>query len=72
MTRVLERKPIGDLSVADITSEAGVTRSGFYFHFESKYAALEFASAELWSELADVILGGGSGAGPASPRRPSE
>lgn len=54
MTRLLEQKRFGDLSVADITAEAGVTRSGFYFYFESKYAALEFASATLWSELVEV------------------
>lgn len=54
MTRLLEQKRFGELSVADITAEAGVTRSGFYFYFESKYAALGFASAELWSEFVEV------------------
>lgn len=54
MTRLLEHKRFGDLSVADITTEAGVTRSGFYFYFESKYAALGFASAETWSEFVDI------------------
>lgn len=54
MTRLLERKRFGDLSVADITAEAGVTRSGFYFYFESKYAALGFAAAQLWSEFVEV------------------
>ncbi len=54
MTRLLEQKRFGDLSVADITTEAGVTRSGFYFYFESKYAALGLASAALWSEFVEV------------------
>ena len=54
MTRLLEQKRFGDLSVADITAEAGFTRSGFYFYIESKYAALGFASSELWSEFVDV------------------
>lgn len=54
MTRLLERKRFGDLSVADITTEAGVARSGFYFYFESKYAALGSASVEIWSEFVDA------------------
>ncbi|WP_162251558.1 MULTISPECIES: TetR/AcrR family transcriptional regulator [unclassified Nocardioides] len=54
MTRLLERKRFGDLSVADITTEAGVARSGFYFYFESKYAALGSASVDIWSEFVDA------------------
>ena len=33
-------RTIAELSVEDIAAEAGISRSGFYFYFESKYAAL--------------------------------
>lgn len=37
---LLKTKTIADLSVEIIAAEAGISRSGFYFYFESKYAAL--------------------------------
>jgi TetR/AcrR family transcriptional regulator, ethionamide resistance regulator len=46
---LLQTRSIGELSVEDIAAEAGISRSGFYFYFESKYAAL----ADALSDVAD-------------------
>ena len=48
---LLQSRTIGELSVEDIAAEAGISRSGFYFYFESKYAAL----ADALSDVADVM-----------------
>lgn len=37
---LLERDPISEISVQAITRQAGVTRTAFYFYFDSKYSAL--------------------------------
>lgn len=43
--------PVADLSVSAITQHVGITRSSFYFYFDSKYAVL----AEMISEAFDEI-----------------
>lgn len=48
---LLQSRTIGDLSVEDIAAEAGISRSGFYFYFESKYAAL----GDALSDVADAM-----------------
>lgn len=48
---LLADTPIADLSIAQITAEAGLTRSGFYFYFDTKYSALAAALAEVFDEL---------------------
>lgn len=40
LRELLERNPISEVSVQAITRQAGVTRTAFYFYFESKYSAL--------------------------------
>ena len=35
LARLVADRPIGELTVGEITAEAGVTRSGFYFYFDS-------------------------------------
>lgn len=37
---LLEQDPISEISVQAITRQAGVTRTAFYFYFDSKYSAL--------------------------------
>lgn len=37
---LLDQNPISEVSVQAITRQAGVTRTAFYFYFESKYSAL--------------------------------
>lgn len=55
LTELLATRPIGDLTVGEIATAAGVRRSGYYFYFESKYTALAVVTAEIWSELMDYV-----------------
>lgn len=51
---LLEEKPFAELSVSTISDRAGVARSGFYFYFDSKYAALAQILAEAAHELEEL------------------
>ncbi|MFI6309811.1 TetR/AcrR family transcriptional regulator [Nocardia fusca] len=51
LARLLPNRPIGELTVGEITTEAGVARSGFYVHFETKYTALAVLTSEIWNDL---------------------
>lgn len=53
LAALLTARPIGDLTVGEIATEAGVRRSGYYFYFESKYTALAVMTSEIWTELMD-------------------
>lgn len=53
LTALLATRPIGELTVAEIATEAAVRRSGFYFYYESKYAALAVLTSDIWTELMD-------------------
>jgi AcrR family transcriptional regulator len=48
---LLTEVPFAELSIARITEAARITRSGFYFYFDSKYAALAAALDDVWDEL---------------------
>jgi AcrR family transcriptional regulator len=47
--RLLETRPLDEIPVDELTSGAGVSRSTFYFHFESREAVL-YALAERITE----------------------
>ncbi|TWP52274.1 TetR/AcrR family transcriptional regulator [Lentzea tibetensis] len=47
--RLLETKPLDEIAVDELTSGAGISRSTFYFHFESREAVL-YALSERVSE----------------------
>jgi AcrR family transcriptional regulator len=49
---LLRDQSIAALSVEDVADAAGIARSGFYFYFESKYAALGALLAGVWDEMA--------------------
>jgi TetR/AcrR family transcriptional regulator, ethionamide resistance regulator len=49
---LLRDRSIAALSVEDVAEAAGIARSGFYFYFESKYAALGALLAGVWDEMA--------------------
>lgn len=51
--RLLGQVDIAELTVGRITKEAGITRSGFYFYFDSKYTALAVALDDAWQDLAE-------------------
>ncbi|MCH9731196.1 MAG: TetR/AcrR family transcriptional regulator [Actinomycetia bacterium] len=53
LVTLLATRSLGELTVGDIATHAGVRRSGFYFYFESKYSALAVATSEIWTELMD-------------------
>lgn len=53
LARLLATRPIGELTVGEIATDAGVRRSGYYFYFESKYTALAVLTSDIWSELMD-------------------
>ena len=58
---LLREGSIAELSVESIAARAGISRSGFYFYFESKYAALADALTTVWEEMAqaaDDFFGG--------------
>lgn len=54
LEELLVERPIADVSVETIASQAGIARSGFYFYFESKYAALGAALARAFEEFAQA------------------
>ncbi len=56
LAALLSERPLASIGVRDITEAAGVTRSGFYFYFPTKEAAV----AELLGELFDEIMSGAS------------
>lgn len=58
---LLAERPISALAVDHIAARAGISRSGFYFYFESKYAALSAALGDVWEEMmlaADAFFAG--------------
>jgi TetR/AcrR family transcriptional regulator, ethionamide resistance regulator len=49
--QLLQERSIAELSVEDIAAAAGISRSGFYFYFESKYAALGDALSDIADDM---------------------
>jgi len=49
--RLLTEMPFAELSIGRITESANITRSGFYFYFDSKYEVLAVAFGDLWAEM---------------------
>src|SRR5262249_34316475 len=54
---LLEERSFADLSVSAITERAGLTRSGFYFYFDSKYAVLAVILADALEQLDELTHG---------------
>ena len=51
---LLKERSFEELSVSSISERAGITRSGFYFYFESKYDVLAVIFDEVTHELAEL------------------
>jgi AcrR family transcriptional regulator len=51
---LLREQSLDDINVAEISRRAGVTRSGFYFYFESKALAVMALMQELYDAAADA------------------
>jgi AcrR family transcriptional regulator len=52
--QLLRKRSIAELSVEDIALSAGISRSGFYFYFESKYAALSETLTDVFEEIIEA------------------
>jgi AcrR family transcriptional regulator len=52
--QLLRERSITELSVEDIALSAGISRSGFYFYFESKYAALSETLTDVFEEIIEA------------------
>jgi AcrR family transcriptional regulator len=55
--------PLAEVSIADISRQAGVTRSAFYFYFENKAAAVAALMDEMYENAfaaADPVVAGGT------------
>ncbi len=62
LSQHLQESSLDSINIADISRSAGVTRSAFYFYFESKAVAVAALSEEMYEEsLAAAHLLGGDG-----------
>ena len=57
LERLLADRSIAEVGVEDIASGAGVSRSAFYFYFESKHAALAAAVGQLRERIFEAAAG---------------
>ncbi|RHW28786.1 TetR/AcrR family transcriptional regulator [Nocardioides immobilis] len=51
---LLREQTLEEVNVAEVSRRAGVTRSAFYFYFESKAAAVMALMAELYDDASDA------------------
>ncbi|MFC5727721.1 MULTISPECIES: TetR/AcrR family transcriptional regulator [Nocardioides] len=68
LDELLREQSLEEVNVAEVSRRAGVTRSAFYFYFESKAMAVMALMAELYddaSEAADLLV---KAEGEAEPR----
>lgn len=53
---LLEKKPWAKISIKDICTEAMVSRSTFYAHFEDKYALFEYTLQQMGDVIVKELL----------------
>lgn len=51
LPRLLHSRSFSRMSIGDLATAASLSRSGFYFYFDSKEAVLAVAIAEAWNDL---------------------
>jgi AcrR family transcriptional regulator len=54
LDKLLMTQPLADIGIAEISREAGVTRSAFYFYFPTKAAAVAALMADFEEEMTDA------------------
>lgn len=54
LDELLREQTLEEVNVAEVSRRAGVTRSAFYFYFESKAAAVMALMAELYDDASDA------------------
>jgi TetR/AcrR family transcriptional regulator, transcriptional repressor for nem operon len=64
-TRLLRRRGIGGMSVADVMGGAGLTVGGFYAHFASKEKLVERSLEAVLAQMRAVLFAGLSGLAPS-------
>jgi AcrR family transcriptional regulator len=65
LDELLAGAPLAEIGIADITRTAGLTRSGFYFYFPGKAAAVAALLEDFYDEMIDAARDwyeGGQGA----------
>lgn len=67
LERLLRERPLAGIDVAELSAEAGMTRSGFYFYFPTKEAAVQ---ALLWEIYDEMIASAGVFFAGDAPGRP--
>lgn len=53
--KLLENKSFGDISVADVLTEASVSRASFYYYFESKFSVLIGLLTRAMDDIFDTV-----------------
>ncbi len=53
--QLMARKEFGDLSVADVLAEAGVSRASFYYYFESKFGVLSGLLSRAMDDIFEKV-----------------
>lgn len=51
LKQICQKKNFVKISIQDITSECGLNRQSFYYHFQDKYELLSWIYYEMFSEL---------------------
>lgn len=54
LSDLLEEKPLADIQIDDIAARAGITRSGFYFYFPTKAAAVGALVDDVLTDMLTV------------------
>jgi TetR/AcrR family transcriptional regulator, ethionamide resistance regulator len=64
LERLLRDRPLAAVDVAQLSAEAGLTRSGFYFYFPTKEAAVEALLWDVFEQMGEAAAGFLDGDGP--------
>lgn len=54
---LLTEKPLAEITVTDVTRAAGISRSSFYFYFDSRDAAVRALAERAGASIRDAITG---------------
>ena len=55
LMQIVVDKPFRDLTIRDITKQAGVNRATFYLHYDDKYDLLEDCAIQLFSKIREAV-----------------
>jgi AcrR family transcriptional regulator len=55
--RLLAEKPLTSVTIEELAAGAGISRSSFYFYFDSREAVVRALAARVSAELRETVLG---------------